>query len=336
MDKNLLEKGTTILSKSNLGFTGATNAPGCSQRINRAFLDSIHLEMRVIDAVRATPRTAFYGHVFSSPVMVAALSNLDAIRTNGMEETAKGAAAAGVPMWVGVGSEDELERIVDTGVKTIKIVKPYLDDELVLKKIAHAEKCGSLAIGMDVSFAFGMKNGFMPAPMGPKSMDDIKRYAASTNLPFILKGVLSEQDAAKAMEAGAAGIMVSHQGGTVLDYAVPPTRILPRIACAVKKRIPIFVDGGIAGGTDVFKALALGANGVGIGRMIMVALAAGGSEGVRDFLEHTATDLKRVMSLTGSSDTSSIHPGVLWRQCSTECLAFVRAGRDNASGPAYV
>ncbi|MDR3265549.1 MAG: alpha-hydroxy-acid oxidizing protein, partial [Synergistaceae bacterium] len=241
---------------------------GNSQQITREYFDSLRVELRTIDAVEASTEMTLFGSSFATPVMVAALSRLDNTRPNGMVETARGAAAAGAVMWTGIGSEEELESLIETGAKTIKIIKPYVDKDLIFKKIEHAEKAGALAIGMDTDYFFGNKNnkGFaMEYPVSPKTLEEVKSFIRATKLPFILKGILSEQDAKKALEAGAGGIVVSHHGGSVIDYAVPPLKILPRIVKVIGGKIPIFVDCGIVRGMDAFKALAPGATAVSVG-----------------------------------------------------------------------
>jgi isopentenyl diphosphate isomerase/L-lactate dehydrogenase-like FMN-dependent dehydrogenase len=218
-------------------------------------------------------------------------------------------------MWTGIGSEEELESIIATGAKTIKIIKPYADRDLIFKKIAHAEKAGAIALGMDTDFVFGGRNnrGFaMEFPVSPKSLDDIKSFIGATGLPFILKGILSEGDAEKALEAGAGGIVVSHHGG-IIDYAVPPLHILPRIAGIIDGKIPIFVDCGFSRGIDVFKALALGATAVSVGRILLPALAKEGAAGAQKTLEEITAELNWAMSLTGAADLSRIDPGTLHR-----------------------
>lgn len=311
MPEKSLQDGERIVAEKGMAFTGVEAAPGNSQRLAREFLDSLLLEMRVVDATEASTRTSFFGADFATPVMVTALSALDRVHPDGMRETARGAAAAGAAMWVGIGDDDELARIVDTGVKAVKIIKPYRDHDLIMRKIEHARICGALAVGMDVSYSFGMKNGWSPAPMSPKSVNDLGRFAAASKLPFVLKGILSTRDAAKALEANAAGIMVSHQGGTVLDYAVPPVKILPDIGKSLSSAIPVFVDCAIQSGTDVFKALAFGATGVGVGKKIMSGLAAGGAEGVTRVIEDMTKELARVMPLTGSATVGTIDKSVI-------------------------
>ena len=110
-----------------------------------------------------------------------------------------------------------------------------------------------------------------------------------------------------------AAIVVSHHGGSVLDYAVPPLKTLPRIAKVIEGRIPIFVDSGITRGTDVFKALALGASGLLIGRAIMAGLASAEAEGVQQIITGITEELRRTMNLTGSRDIQKIDPELIWR-----------------------
>jgi isopentenyl diphosphate isomerase/L-lactate dehydrogenase-like FMN-dependent dehydrogenase len=288
---------------------------GNSTVITREYFDSLQVELRTIDAVEASTGLDLFGVSFSTPVMVTALSGLDKTYPDGMVETARGAAGAGSAMWAGIGGEAELEAMIAAGAKIIKIIKPYADRDLIFKKIAHAEKAGVLALGMDTDFVFGgrRRRGFaMEYPVSPKTLGDIKDFAGATKLPFILKGILSERDAEKALEAGAGGIVVSHHGG-IIDYAVPPLKILPRIAGIINKRIPIFVDCGIQRGMDAFKALALGADAVLTGRAVMEGLSKNGAAGVQRVLEEITGELQRVMSFTGSRDIKGIDPDVVWR-----------------------
>lgn len=308
----LLQDGNKKVDESGLGFTGISPKPGNPAKLTREYLDSLTLELRVVDAVEASTRMELFGAEFTTPIMVAALSSLDKIRPNGMAEVAKGAAAAGAVMWAGIGGEAELKALVDTGAKTVKIIKPYRDHDLIFKKIEQAERCGAFAVGMDVCFGFGMKNGFAPAPMSPKSMADLKSFIQASKLPFILKGILSEQDARKALEIDVAGIVVSHQGGTVLDYTVPPAKILPRIANVIDRKIPIFIDGGISSGLDAFKAISLGADGVCVGKAVMAGLAANGADGVQKILEGFTAELQRTMSLTSADAIKNIDSTVIW------------------------
>ncbi|HEY3423912.1 MAG TPA: alpha-hydroxy acid oxidase [Negativicutes bacterium] len=312
----LLTEGTNKLKELGIGNFAENGAEtGSTIKISRQYIDSLTIEVRAIDAVEASTEMTLFGEVFTTPVMTAALSHLGAICPNPMVEVAKGAKAAGAAMWVGIGDGEELKAIIETGAKTIKIVKPYRDRDLVFAKIAEAEKYGAFAVGMDTISAFGGKVNeslVYPDLMGPKTLADIQSFVKSTKLPFILKGILSEQDAQKALEAGVAAIVVSNHGGNSIDYAVPPLKILPRIAKVIDGKIPIFVDGGIIRGTDAFKALALGANGVLIGRSVMTGLAVGGAEGVKKLITGTNEELRRVMSLTGSTNLEGIKSELIW------------------------
>ena len=288
---------------------------GDSDRITREYFDSLLVEMRHIDSVLPDTRLKLYGETFTTPVMMAALSHLNERHADGMVEMAAGAAAAGSCMWSGMGDEAELTRITATGAKTIKIIKPYADNGMILRKIAHAEECGCIAVGMDVDHAFngmGEYDVVHDLPMRGKSFDEIKRFVAATKLPFIIKGVLSVRDAVKCVRAGVGGIVVSHHHG-IMDYAAPPLMALPKIAEAVGGKFPIFVDCGIESGMDVFKALALGASAVSAGRVMIGPLAESGAEGVRARIEQMTAQLAGVMARTCSPDIAGIENSVIWK-----------------------
>jgi len=219
-------------------------------------------------------------------------------------------------MWAGMGDYDELERITATGAKTIKIIKPYADNAEIFKKIEHAEKCGCIAVGIDVDHSFGWNGEYdvvLGLKMTGKSLDEISKFVKSTKLPFIIKGVLSAQDAKKCIEAGINGIVVSHHHG-ILDYATPPLMVLPEIAKIINGKMPIFVDCGVESGTDVFKALALGATAVSVGRAMMGPLSESGADGIVKTVRNITAHLKGAMARTCSHDISSIDPSLIRRK----------------------
>ncbi|MDR0455181.1 MAG: alpha-hydroxy-acid oxidizing protein [Treponema sp.] len=287
---------------------------GDSTKFTRDYFDSLLVEMRHIDGVLPSTELELYGEKFSTPVMLAALSHLQSVHPEGMVEAARGIKAAGAVMWTGMGDEAELEAITAVGAKTIKIIKPHADNSNIFKKIEHAEKCGCLAVGMDVDHAFNKKGKYDVVhnlDMRPKSLNEIKEFVKSTKLPFIIKGVLSEQDTHKCLDAGVRGIVVSHHHGHI-DYSLPPLRILPAIARIVKKQIPVFVDCSIDRGMDAFKALALGADAVSAGRVIMPPLGAEGAEGVRKLIVEMTEELAGAMAATGCQDIRHIDPALIW------------------------
>jgi len=292
------------------------NKPWDSNQITREYFDSLLVEMRHIDAVIPSTKLELYGETFDTPIMMAALSHLDNVRENGMIEMAKGAYAANAVNWAGMGDEDELEAITSTGARTIKIIKPYADNDTIFRKIEHAERCGAMAVGMDLDHSFGSNGQYdvvLGEQMRPKTIEELKEFVKSTKLPFIIKGVLSEQDAYKALEAGVKGIVVSHHHG-IMNYAVPPLYILPKIAKVINRQIPIFVDCGISSGMDVFKALALGADAVSVGRAIMEHLRKNGVEGVKNQIIKMTEELAGVMARTCSKDIKHIDSSVIWHK----------------------
>ncbi|MCL2218242.1 MAG: alpha-hydroxy-acid oxidizing protein [Defluviitaleaceae bacterium] len=292
------------------------NKPGDANRITREFFDSLLIEMRHVGAVLPDTSMTLYGENFSTPIMTAALSHLDKFgyHPDGMVELAKGAKAADAVMWAGMGSFEELERICATGAKTIKIIKPYADNDLIFKKIAHAEECGCIAVGMDIDHSFNRRGEYDVidgVQMTGKTQEEINQFATATRLPFIVKGVLSVHDAVKCMEAGVQGIVVSHHHG-ILNYAVPPLMVLPQIMDVVKGRMQVFVDCGIESGYDVFKALALGANAVSLGRIILEPLREKGADGAAEMIREMTGELAGAMARTGAGGVFGIDRSVVW------------------------
>ncbi len=287
---------------------------GNADQITRDYFDSLLLEMRHLDGTKPDTKFTLYGEKFDTPIMMAALSHLNNIHDNGMATMAKGAAMANAVNWAGMGEKDELEDITATGAKTIKIIKPYADNKMILDRIDHAKKCGAFAVGMDIDHAFDGKGDYdnvLGYEMAPKSMEEIQEFVQAAEIPFVVKGVLSVRDAYKCLSAGVRGIVVSHHHG-IMNYAVPPLMVLPEIVKVINGQIPVFVDCGIMSGMDAFKALALGATAVSAGRVIMKPLGENGAEGVRDKIIQMNDELKGVMARTGSSDLKNIDSSLIW------------------------
>ncbi|MCL1999774.1 MAG: alpha-hydroxy-acid oxidizing protein [Turicibacter sp.] len=286
-----------------------------SNAITRAYFDSLLLEMRHFDAVIPDTSLELFGEKFDTPVMMAALSHLNKCHPQGLEEMARGAVAAGAVMWSGMGEDEELERICKTGAKTIKIIKPHSDNAEVLREIAWAEKMGCIAVGMDIDHAFNRQgefdNIFGNCPLSGKTTEELASFVAATKLPFIVKGVLSVKDTKKCLEIGAAGIVVSHHHG-LMDYAVPPLMILPKIVEIVAGKIPIFVDCSVESGMDVYKALALGATAVSIGRAMMTPLSQGGAIAVTQKIQEITASLAGTMAMTAIPNLSKMDASVIW------------------------
>ena len=290
-----------------------TRNPGDANKITREYFDSLLIEMRHIDGVLPDTKFQLYGDSFNTPIMTAALSHLNSCHEDGMVEMARGAKAANAVMWAGMGDDAELERITATGAKTIKIIKPYADNDEIFRKIEHAEKNGCIAVGMDIDHSFnhaGEYDIIHGLHMSGKTRQEISQFVKATKLPFIIKGILSTQDAVKCLEAGVNGIVVSHHHG-ILDFAMPPLMVLPEIVQVIGSKMPIFVDCGLESGLDVFKALALGATAVSLGRVIMKPLSENGAEGVKNIIQHQTIELASAMARTCSPDIMHIDPSVI-------------------------
>ena len=281
-------------------------------KITRDYFDSLLLETRYLDSTLPSTEFNLFGYHFDTPIMTAALSHLNSTAEDGMKVYARGAAMANAVHWVGMGDDEELEAIVATGAKTIKIIKPHADNEVVFHKIKHAVDAGCIAVGMDIDHAFNSSGGYddvFGLPMKAKTTEEIAMFAKAAGVPFIVKGVLSTSDARKCLEAGCAGIVVSHHHG-MMPYSIAPLMVLPDIIVEVGGQMAVFVDCGIVSGMDAYKCLALGAKAVSVGRHLMPLLKQG-PEAVSDRINAMTSELASVMSRTGVKTLNEMDPSVL-------------------------
>lgn len=286
-----------------------------SDKITRDYLDSLLIKTRYLDSVIPDTTLNLFGHSFATPIMTAALSHLSNTATDGMRIYAKGAALSNTVHWVGMGDDAELESIAATGAKTIKIIKPHADNREVFRKIGHAISCGCIAVGMDIDHSFqsnGQYDNVMGLPMKAKSTEELREFVQASSVPFIVKGVMSAKDAEKCLSVGAGGIVVSHHHGMV-DYSCPPLMVLPDILKATGGSIPVFVDCGIESGMDAYKAMALGATAVSVGRHLMPMLK-DGEHAVSDEINRMTATLAGVMARTGIADTTRFEPSVIHKR----------------------
>ncbi len=291
--------------------------PMNAKEMTRQYFDSLWLEQRLMDSV--VPETEFwlYGKKFKTPIMTAALSHLGTFHPdapNGMVDYAKGAELAGAVHWYGMGEEEEFAAVMATGASTIRIVKPYADETKIERQLRHAEELGALAVGMDIDHMFNLQGEpdiCAGEEMSIKSSEDLRRYVEMTKLPFVVKGVLSVQDAVKCAEIGVKGIVVSHHGGR-LSAAVPPLYVLPEIVKAVGNKMPVFVDCGICSGMDAYKAMALGATAVSVGIHLIPSVKQG-AEAVAKRMEDMTAELKGVMAYTGVKNVRQFDASIVHR-----------------------
>ena len=287
-----------------------------ANEITARYMDSILIKERLIDSVVADTSVELFGTRFSSPVMTPAFSHLKEFNgreLTGLEEYSIAAKNFNILNFVGMMENDMFKRIVDTGAKTVRIVQPYLDNEKVRDQMKYAEDAGAFAIGMDIDHIFGNTglDVVVGEVMGEQTSDMMRSYIESTKLPFVVKGVLSEEEAVKCAELGAKAIIVSHHHGR-LPYAVPPMMVLPGIKKALEgKDVKIIVDCGIASGSDVYKCIALGADAAAVGRSMLPSLEEGGVAGMEKFLKSVNDELRFVMSCTGFATVDAIDDSCL-------------------------
>lgn len=219
-------------------------------------------------------------------------------------------ADAGIAAFTGDGvnaavMQGATEAIRAKDGKGIPTVKPW-DVNTLQEKLELIKASGSFAVAMDIDAAGlpFLKN--LTPPAGSKTTEELAEIVKAAGVPFILKGIMTVKGALKAKEAGAAAIVVSNHGGRVLDQCPATAEVLAEIVQAVGKDMKIFVDGGLRSGVDIFKALALGADAVLIGRPYVTAVYGGGAEGVATYTEKLTTELADTMTMCGAHNLSEI------------------------------
>lgn len=219
-------------------------------------------------------------------------------------------ADAGIAAFTGDGTNPAVmvaatKAIKGKGGKGIPTVKPW-DMNTLREKLSMIQDSGSFAVAMDIDAAGlpFLKN--LTPPAGSKSVEELQEIVREAKVPFILKGIMTVKGALKAKEAGAAAIVVSNHGGRVLDQCPATAEVLADIVDVVGKDMKIFVDGGIRSGVDIFKALALGADAVLIGRPYVTAVYGGAGEGVAAYTEKLASELKDTMAMCGAHSLEDI------------------------------
>lgn len=219
-------------------------------------------------------------------------------------------ADAGIAAFTGDGVNAAVMRGATEAIrakngKGIPTVKPW-DVNTLQEKLELIKASGSFAVAMDIDAAGlpFLKN--LTPPAGSKTTEELAEIVKVAGVPFILKGIMTVKGALKAKEAGASAIVVSNHGGRVLDQCPATAEVLEEIVQAVGKDMKIFVDGGLRSGVDIFKALALGADAVLIGRPYVTAVYGGGAEGVATYTEKLTTELADTMTMCGAHNLSEI------------------------------
>lgn len=264
---------------------------------------------------------SFFGHEMRIPVFAAPIGAVGNHYGSKLTEEVYaqalvgGCREAGIAAFTGDGLKDQFfsagcNAMAECGY-AVPTIKPW-SQELVFKKIDLAKEKGAKVLAMDVDAAGlpFLKN--MNPPSGSKSVEELRQIVEYAQVPFLLKGIMTARGAEKALEAGAAGIVVSNHGGRVLDHTPATATVLPSIVDAVKGQMTILVDGGIRTGLDVFKALALGADAVLIGRPFVVSVYGAGKEGIQVYAAKLTAELRDAMEMCGVHRLKEINRDFLW------------------------
>ena len=255
--------------------------------------------------------------VFAGPVGAAKLHYGDKYDDQGYNDILVPACAqAGIAAFTGDGTNPAVftaaaQAIGAAGGKGIPTVKPW-DKDTIFAKLDAAKASGAKVFAMDIDAAgLPFLKGLNP-PAGSKTVAELREIIEYAAVPFIIKGVMTVRGAQKALEAGAAGIVVSNHGGRVLDGTPSTAQVLPAIADAVKGQMTVLVDGGIRSGTDLLKALALGADAALLARPYVTAVYGGGAEGVNLLTRKLKGELEDTMAMCGVHSLSEISRDILY------------------------
>lgn len=290
---------------------------------NAEALKNVRLRMNVLTGLKkADTSVDFFGHKVSLPVYAAPITGMgpqygsDITEKEYAKRVLEGALAAGTYAFTGDGKdfsffEDPFRLILALNGEGIPTMKPWV-------KKGRDMRTDLLKEGKPIAFATDIDAAGLlflrdadPAitNLSAEDLADLKKMLGT--VPLIVKGIMTADAAKKAVEAGADGIVVSNHGGRVLDDAEGTIEVLPEIVNAVKGHCRILIDGAFRSGADVFKALALGADGVLIGRPVALAALGGNAEGVKLYFEKIRTELREAMTMCGASCVKEINTSMV-------------------------
>ena len=303
-----------------------------TMRANQADFARIRLRPRMlVDVTRCNTRTSVLRLPVQMPILVAPTSLHCLAHPEGECATAQGTGGAGTLMIVSTDATRPLEEIAQVANGPLWFqLYIYHSLEVAARLVRRAEAAGYRAIVLTVDLPVmgnreRSKRHAMPMPppplveanfvgveedgqeQVPVTWETVDWLRSITSLPILIKGILTAEDARLSLEHGVSGIIVSNHGGRQLDGVVTSIEALPEIVEAVAGRCEVYMDGGIRRGTDVLKALALGARAVLVGRPVLWGLAVDGASGVQRVLSILHTELERAMKLAGCPTLASIN-----------------------------
>jgi len=297
---------------------------GAAFRANVEALARVRLNMRLLhDTTNPDLSVTVLGKELALPVLAAPIGGvsfnmggkhseeeyISAVLSGCLARGTLGCTGDGVPAFI---HETAFKVMGELNGEAIPFIKPWEDAELY-DKLGKAAEAGARIAGIDVDAAGLVTLAKMGRPVTPKSPQKIRDIIDRFPMQFIIKGIMTPDEALKACDAGAAGVVVSNHGGRVLDFTPGVAEVLPRVAAAVKGQMAVLADGGIRTGVDVLKMLALGADAVLIGRPFSIAAMGGLQEGVTAYLDQLAGELRSALVLTGTAKVSCVEPDILYK-----------------------
>lgn len=303
-------------------------------RWNRQALDTIKLNPTVLtDITKLDTTVSLFGQKLDYPILVAPTAFHKIMHPEGELATARGAGAASAIYVVSSFTTTPIEQLAKVATQPLWFQLYVRDDRAFTKDLVQkveSQGCRALCITVDtpvggarnrqerVDFKLpdDVKAPYMVNP-GPQKLPltwkEIEWLISFAKIPVLVKGILNPDDAEKAIQSGVSGIIVSNHSGRNLDTVPATIEALPRIVARINKRVPVLMDGGIRRGTDVLKAIAMGANAVLVGKPICFGLACGGAEGVTKVLTILRKEFELAMALTGRATIADIDESVIWK-----------------------
>lgn len=338
--ESLEERAEKIIPTGGFGYISGGSEDEWTLRQNRTAFQHRQIAPKALSGIEKPElNTEIFGIPLNTPVMMASAAAQGLAHSQGEKDTARGLAAVGGLMAQSTYSSVSIADTAAAGEGAPQFFQLYMSKDWNFNEslLDEAKKAHVKAIILTVDATVDgyreadIKNKFaFPLPMANLTKfsegdgqgkgieeiyasaaqnirpEDVKRIADYTQLPVIVKGIQTPEDAIRAIDAGAAGIYVSNHGGRQLNGGPGSFDVLEDIATSVNKQVPIIFDSGVRRGSDVFKALASGADIVALGRPVIYGLALGGAKGVQSVFEHIDHELEIVMQLAGTKTIDDI------------------------------
>lgn len=338
--ESLEERAEKIIPTGGFGYISGGSEDEWTLRQNRTAFQHRQIAPKALSGIEKPElNTEIFGIPLNTPVMMAPAAAQGLAHSQGEKDTARGLAAVGGLMAQSTYSSVSIADTAAAGEGAPQFFQLYMSKDWNFNEslLDEAKKARVKAIILTVDATVDgyreadIKNKFaFPLPMANLTKfsegdgqgkgieeiyasaaqnirpEDVKRIADYTQLPVIVKGIQTPEDAIRAIDAGAAGIYVSNHGGRQLNGGPGSFDVLEDIATSVNKQVPIIFDSGVRRGSDVFKALASGADIVALGRPVIYGLALGGAKGVQSVFEHIDHELEIVMQLAGTKTIDDI------------------------------